>query len=155
MLRMMSFGVPDEPDCAGPFWTRRPARRGTLRVFIDGRELVEKPYVWAGRDGVPFHFSVVRKSGDDSLWVDWHPDRDGRREWMKGATIRVVYEEPDEVECPYRQDGMRCSGGPVRPTRKIQRRGSETVHEWECPGCRWRTWWSYRAPDPVPEPPTG
>jgi hypothetical protein len=115
-----------------------------LRVFIDGRELAEKPYVWAGRDGIPFHFSVVRKQYSDSLWVEWHPDR-RYREWMVGETVRVIYEEPDEMECPYGQDMPRqCSGGPVRPTGRVEVRGSESAHEWECPGCRWRTWWSYR-----------
>jgi len=144
VLRIESFPAPREPHCAGPFWTRRPARRGTLRVFVDGRELVEKPYVWAGRDGVPFHFSVTRKTGDDSLWVAWHPDRSSRG-WLVGETVRVVYEEPDEMECPYRQDGLRCSGGPVRSTGEVQARGPEVAHQWECPGCKYRTWWSYRA----------
>lgn len=142
---METFPAPAEPHCCGGFWTRHPARRGTLRVFVDDRELVEKPYVWAGRDGVPFHFSVQRKTGDDSLWVKWHPDRDGRVEWLTGDIIRIVYEEPDKMECPYRQDGHRCSGGPVRPTGKTQVRGSEVAYQWECPGCKYRTWWSYRA----------
>lgn|GEM_PF-2794760 len=147
MLRVESFPL-GEPAAFGSFWTRRPARRGTVRVFIDDRKLVEAPTVTACRSGISFHFTVTRKSYSDSLWVKWHPDREWRTTWMRGETVRVVYEEPEEPECPYLQDGLPCDGGPVHPTGKTRGAGSLIEHEWAC-SCKYQTWWSYRDPDPV------